>query len=89
MALGAERGNIIRMVLRHSLQLAGVGILLGSVVAFLAAPSLQPLLFETEARDYAVLAGVAATLAAAAIAAGVLPALRASRVTPSQALRDS
>jgi predicted permease len=89
MALGAERGNIIRMVLRHSLQLAGIGIVLGSVVAFLAAPSLQPLLFETEARDYAVLAVVAATLAAAAIAAGVLPALRASRVTPAQALRDS
>jgi hypothetical protein len=89
MALGAERGNIVALILRHSLVLATTGVALGSVIAFLAAPALQPLLFETEARDYAVLGIVAATLAAAAVAAGVLPALRASRVAPTQALRDS
>jgi predicted permease len=89
MALGAERGDIVGMVLRQALILAGIGVAIGSVVAFLAAPALQPLLFETAARDYAIFAGVALTLGIAALLAGTVPALRASRVAPTQALRDS
>jgi predicted permease len=89
MALGARRNDVMRLVLRQSLVLTGVGVAIGVVAALLAAPHLEPLLFETSAVDPAVFAIVAATLVAAAVAAGMLPAWRASRVEPTEALRDS
>jgi predicted permease len=89
MALGAERGSVVMMVLRQALVLAGSGVLLGAVVALIAAPYLEPLLFNTPARDVAVLAGAAAALLATAMAAGALPAWRASRVAPTEALRET
>lgn len=89
MALGAGRNDVMRMVLRQSLLLTGAGVIIGVVAALLAAPHVEPLLFETSAVDPAVFAVVAATLVAAAVAAGMLPAWRASRVQPTEALRDS
>lgn len=88
MALGAERSSVVVMVLRQALLLASLGVAIGAVVALLAAPHLEPLLFETSARDAAVFAATAATLLAAAAAAGALPAWRASRVAPTEALRE-
>jgi predicted permease len=88
MALGAERGDVVRMVLRQALMLAGIGVLIGVGVALVAAPYLEPLLFETPARDGIVLGATAAILAAAAIVAGTVPAWRASHVTPTEALRE-
>jgi predicted permease len=87
MALGAERRDIVRMVVRQTMLLAGYGIALGLGVALVAAPYLEPLLFETAGRDVQVLSVVAVTLAHAALAAGIGPALRASRVQPTEALR--
>ena len=87
-ALGAEVRDLIRLVLREGLLLASVGVLLGGIVAFIAAPSLKSLLFHESPRDPLVLIGVAVTLLAVATLASLVPARRASRVDPMQALRS-
>jgi predicted permease len=89
MALGAERRDIVTLIVRQTLLLAACGIAIGLGIAVLAAPLLEPLLYETAPRDAVVLAIVALTLMHAALAAGVGPALRASRVPPTQVLRDA
>jgi predicted permease len=88
MALGAERRSVVGMILRQVILLAGGGIAIGALVALLAAPHIEPLLFNTPARDLAVLAITACTLVLAALAAGIVPAWRASRVQPTEALRE-
>jgi predicted permease len=87
-ALGAGRARIVGMVMRQALLIASAGIIVGAGVALLAAPSLEPLLFETAPRDPVVLATVVLTLLLAALAAGAAPALRASRIPAMQALRE-
>jgi len=86
-ALGAEVRDLIRLVLREGLLLASVGVLVGGIVAVVAAPSLKSLLFQESPRDPVVLIGVAATLLIVATLASLVPARRASRVDPMQALR--
>jgi len=87
-ALGAEVRDLVRLVLREGLLLASVGVVLGGVVAVLAAPSLKSLLFQEQPRDPVVLIGVGVTLLAVATLASLVPARRASRVDPMQALRS-
>jgi predicted permease len=89
MALGAERRSIVAMIVRQTLLLASTGVAIGLAIAMVGAPYLEPLLYETAARDVTVLAIVAVTLVHAALAAGIGPALRASRVPPTEALRES
>ena len=89
MALGAARGNVVRMVTRTGLALAGAGMLLGLPLAFLAYRVAVNIfnLFEADVGvGYA--AGVAAALAGVAFVATWLPARRASGVQPVAALRD-
>jgi ABC-type antimicrobial peptide transport system permease subunit len=88
MALGAERRDIVLMVVGQALVLGALGLALGSAVALVAAPRLEPLLFDTAGRDVAVFAAAATTIALAALMAGLVPALRASRVQPTAALRE-
>ena len=87
-ALGAEVRDLVRLVLREGLLLASVGVVLGGVVAILAAPALKALLFQEQPRDPIVLIGVAVILLAVATVASLVPARRASRVDPMQALRS-
>jgi len=87
-ALGAGVQDLIRLVLREGLLLAAVGVALGTVVAFIIARWVKPLLFQESPRDPAVFVGVAVTLLAVALFASVIPARRASRVDPTQALRS-
>jgi predicted permease len=87
-ALGAEVRDLVRLVLREGLLLASVGVVLGGVVAAFAAPSLKSLLFQEQPRDPVVLIGVGVTLLAVAALASLVPARRASRVDPMQALRS-
>jgi putative ABC transport system permease protein len=61
---------------------------IGSTIAFMAAPALEGLLFETGARDALVFGTVVATLLLAALLASAAPALRATRVEPTRALKD-
>ena len=86
-ALGADRTRLVRMVLRDGLRLTLLGVAAGLVVAVIAARWVEPLLFHVPPRPPALLTGVAvAMLAVAALASGI-PALRAARVPPAEALQ--
>lgn len=87
LALGARAADVRAMVLREGLTYAAGGVLLGMLVAALAAPRIGDLLFKTAPRDPLVFGGVAAALLLVAIAASAVPAWRASRVDPATALR--
>ena len=87
-ALGAQLGDLVRLVLTDGLRLALVGVVLGSLIAFIVGRWAQPLLFEQSARDPAVFAGVAVLLLAVAALACFIPARRAGRVDPMRALRS-
>ena len=86
-ALGADRGRIMRLVLGDVARMVGIGLGLGLLVALLAAPKLDPLLYNVSPRDPTILTGVALLLALVALGAGAVPALRAARVDPNVALR--
>jgi ABC-type antimicrobial peptide transport system permease subunit len=74
-------------VFRQALGLVSVGILLGLAASFAGARLVEPLLFRVSARDPAVYGAVAVALLAAAALAGSLPAWRATRVDPREALQ--
>ena len=86
MALGAQVGDVLRLIVGQGVRLAGIGIVIGLVIALLAASSVAPLLFDTSPRDPVVLGVVALTLFAVAVMASVIPAWRATRVAPGAAL---
>lgn len=86
-ALGAARGDVVRMVVRHGLLLAAVGVAIGVVVALGVTRLLGSLLFEVEANDPLTLSAVAASFIAIALTASWLPARHAARVDPMEALR--
>lgn len=87
LALGADRGHVLGLVLGQSLRFAAVGIGLGGILAMGAAPLIEPLLFEQRPRDPAVLLFVGAVLLLVTLAASLAPALRAVRADPASALR--
>jgi hypothetical protein len=86
-ALGAQVGDIVGLVVRHGVGLAVAGIAIGTLLAYNATRWIEPLLFETPARDPWVFALVAAVLLAVAVIASIVPAWRASRTDPIEALR--
>ena len=86
-ALGAQPPDVIRMILRYGLALAGSGAAIGVVLAFAVTRIMTSLLFGTSPADPAVFIGVSCFLAAVAVAACYLPARRASKVDPIVALR--
>ncbi|HTI04561.1 MAG TPA: ABC transporter permease [Gemmatimonadales bacterium] len=86
-AVGAQSGDLIRLVVVEGLRLSVAAVMLGVAVAWVAARWLKPLLFEESPRDPAVFVVVTATLVATALAACWVPARRASRVDPMVALR--
>ncbi len=87
MALGADRGKVMKLVLGKVVRMLVFGAVAGLVAAFFLGRVAQSLLFGMEGVDAVVLSVVTALLAAIALGAGYLPALRASRVDPMQALR--
>jgi len=87
MAVGADRGRILRGVLREGMMLAAGGIVLGIVGAMLLSRTLQGLLFEVTPTDTLTFAVTGASLALVALAAAWVPARRATRVEPTVALR--
>jgi ABC-type antimicrobial peptide transport system permease subunit len=87
-ALGASRGDILRLVLAENLRLAIVGIVAGAAVALAAGPRLQPLLFQQSARDPGVYAAVAGLFLVVALAASAAPAIAAARTPPLRMLRS-
>ena len=87
-ALGATRRDVIRDVLGHGLRLAAFGVSIGLALALAITRLMSALLFGTSPTDVATFAGAATLLALIAAIAGLIPALRASRVDPLVALRD-
>jgi predicted permease len=88
MALGARRHDVVGMVLRHGISLAGMGLGAGVVMAFAAAPHLRDLLFRQSSRDPVVYLAAVGVLLVAAVVASVVPARRATRVNPMTALKS-
>jgi putative ABC transport system permease protein len=87
MALGAEPGRMLRLILRRGALLAGAGACLGVVAASFLVRVLANQLYEVKPRDPAVFAGAALILVVVALAACWIPARRAMRVDPLVALR--
>jgi predicted permease len=86
-ALGATRGQVVRLILRGALMQTTLGVAVGIPVALAAGGLLSKQLYGVEASDPVILAAAAATLLACATIAGTIPAARASSVDPVTALR--
>jgi predicted permease len=88
MALGAQRGAVVWMVLRRVLLLTAVGLAISVPVALIAFRLVKSLLFNTQPNDPGTLALAGVVLLSAAILAGYAPAKRAARIDPLAALRQ-
>jgi putative ABC transport system permease protein len=86
-AMGARRGDVLALVVRHGIVLALGGITLGLAGAYALSRVMESLLYEVSSTDIVTLAAASALLLGAALAACFLPALRASRIDPMVALR--
>ncbi len=86
-AFGAKRNDILVMMLRQGLVLAGFGMAIGLLLAFGVTRVMASLLFQTSPTDLATYAGVVCLLSMVALAACYIPARRAARVDPMVALR--
>jgi hypothetical protein len=87
-ALGARAGQVRAMVVRHAALVAGSGLGIGLFAAFGLSRFLRSLVFDVSVRDPTVFAAVAILLGAVTLAAGYIPARRAGRVDPIDALRS-
>jgi putative ABC transport system permease protein len=87
-ALGAERGKIATLVIGEGARLAAVGLVLGLAASLAATRVLSGLLYQVKATDPLTLTGVLAFLGAVVLVASYLPARRASRIDPVDALRN-
>ena len=88
LALGAQREDVLRMILRRAAWLTGFGACAGLVLAFALAHGVANLLYEVSPNDPVVFSTITATIALTAFLASWLPARRASRIDPMAALRD-
>jgi putative ABC transport system permease protein len=88
MALGAQRGTVFWQVLRGGLVTTALGIVIGGATSLGLMRLMGSLLFEVRPEDPTTLAAVALSLSAASLAAAYLPARRATRVQPIEALRN-
>jgi putative ABC transport system permease protein len=88
LALGATRGNVLRLIIGHGMALAVTGIAIGLATAWALTRLLSTLLFGVSPHDPATFAAIAAILAGVAFLASFLPGRRATRVDPLETLRD-
>jgi putative ABC transport system permease protein len=87
MALGANRSNVLIMIMREAVTLLGIGLVAGSILALMAARTARALLFGLHPNDPLTLLSAIISLAVVALLASFLPAQRAARVQPMEALR--
>jgi putative ABC transport system permease protein len=87
MALGAQKGDVLGLILAHAARLAALGVALGLGGALILTRLMASMLFEVHTRDLATYAAAAAGLAAVALAASYVPARRATGLDPVRALR--
>lgn len=86
-ALGAQARDVVRLIVTQAATFTGIGVASGVVIAMIAAPWVQPLLFGESARDPAVFAGVAIVNGVVSVVASLGPSLRAVRADPNTTLR--
>jgi putative ABC transport system permease protein len=86
MALGAQRNDVLRLVIGHGMKLVLAGSVLGLVMALMSTRALSAMLYRVGAFDPATFAGVTIALALVALLASYIPALRATRADPMIAL---
>ena len=89
MALGATQALVQRDIIWKTLKLALIGIVLGTIASLFVTRAIAALLFDTAPTDPAAFAGMIVLLCAVALAAGWIPARRASRINPMVALRNN
>jgi putative ABC transport system permease protein len=87
MALGAQGGDVIRMIFRQGVLQVVIGMVLGLGLAAGVAQLMQVILFQVEPRDPLIFSAVVAVLSAVALIACLVPARRATRIDPLVALR--
>ncbi|CAN5625175.1 ABC transporter permease [soil metagenome] len=87
MALGAQSRGIVVMIVRQGVLLVIAGVVVGAAISLAAAPRLEPLLFETAGRDAVLIVAVGVLLAGVVVLASLIPAARAGRTDPLDALR--
>lgn len=87
MALGAQRTQVLRLIIKQGMLLVAVGLAAGLGAAFGAGTLIASLLFETQPFDSAIYAIVTVLFAAVALLACILPAMRAAKIDPIVALR--
>jgi predicted permease len=87
-ALGAQIGDLIRLVVTEGMKMGGLGVGIGAAIAFASARWMAPLLFKESPRDPLIYGVVAATLLAVTAVASFIPARRAAGVDPNRALRS-
>ena len=88
MALGAEPGNVVRLILNRVALITVIGIGIGAAASIATGRFVNALLFNLAANDRTMIGVAALTLALAAAIAGYLPARRAARIDPMTALRE-
>ncbi len=87
MALGAERGQVLGMIVRQGMGVVGIGLVAGLGAALVATRGLESLLFQIEPTDPLTLGGVGALLGGVAVLACLIPARKAARIDPAETLR--
>jgi putative ABC transport system permease protein len=87
-ALGAQSGHIVQLVLKQGIGFAAGGVAIGLVLALVASRWIEPLLYKQSPRDPLVFVGVSALMIAVGMLASVGPAWRAQRADPNSALRS-
>ena len=87
-ALGAGQNRVVRLIIREGMTLAAIGLLVGLAGAFVVGRVMHSLFTGVGAMDPVAFAGVAALLLLSALLACYVPALRAAKVDPMQALRE-
>jgi ABC-type antimicrobial peptide transport system permease subunit len=88
LAMGAQREDVLRMILRRAGWLTGAGVSVGLVLAFALAHGVANLLYEVRPDDPLVFGAITASIIAVALLASWFPARRAAHIDPMVALRD-
>ena len=87
LALGAQRRDVIRLIVAHGMKLVAIGLLAGGLIALCSTHFLSTLLYDVSANDPLIFSGAILLLAAVAFLANYLPARRAMRIAPLAALQ--